>query len=136
MKRFNFAMYAVVFAAVIAFVGCATLERDNAIDTERLLSASGFQMRMADTPQKLDKVKSMSQQKLIRHTEDGNTDYIYADASDCKCLYVGTEKAFMKFKELASERLASDVASARDENVTMDWDVWGGRPGSDWKYWQ
>jgi hypothetical protein len=46
---------AVVFVVMIAFAGCATVDKENAKDTERLLSASGFQMRMADTPQKLDK---------------------------------------------------------------------------------
>jgi hypothetical protein len=135
-RRFNFKLSAVVFVVMIAFAGCATVDKENTIDTERMLSASGFQMRMADTPQKLDKVKSMSQKKLIRHKQNGNIDYIYADAKDCKCFYVGTEKAYTKFREMAAMKLASDAASARDENVMIDWDVWGGKPGSDWRYWQ
>ncbi len=139
-RRFNFALFAVIFVFLVALVGCATMEKDTSkdtsMDTERLLSASGFQMRMADTPQKLDKVKSMTQKKLIQHKEKGKVAYIYADADDCKCLYVGTEKAYMKFRDLAADRLEADDLNARNENVMMDWDVWGGDPGSAWEYWQ
>lgn len=131
----NFSLLAVVFVIALALVGCATVEKDTAMDTERLLAASGFQMRMADTPQKLDKIKTMAQRKLIRHQRNGISDYIYADATGCKCLYAGTEKAYKKFKDLAAIRLSGDAANARDENVKMDWEVWGGEPGQAWQYW-
>lgn len=131
----NFILSAVVFVIALALVGCATVEKDTAMDTERLLAASGFQMRMADTPQKLDKIKTMTLRKLIRHQRNGTADYIYADATGCKCLYAGTEKAYNKFKDLAAVRLSGDAASARNENVKMDWEVWGGEPGSEWQYW-
>lgn len=135
-KRTNVKLFAVVFVIALALAGCATVEKDTAMDTERLLAASGFQMRLADTPQKLDKIKTMTQKKLIRHQRNGTSDYIYADATGCKCLYAGTEKAFNKFKNLAAERLSADAANARDEDVKIDWDVWGGEPGSTWQYWE
>lgn len=119
----------------LALLSCAAIEKDTVMDTERLLSASGFQMRMADTPQKLEKIKMMSQRKLIRHQDNGKTNYVYADATYCKCVYAGTEKAYNKFKELSADRLAMDAMSARDENIRMDWEVWGGDPGSAWQYW-
>ena len=132
----NFRLFAVVFVIAFALTGCATVEKDTAMDTERLLAASGFQMRMADTPQKLDKIKTMNQRKLIRHQDNGKNHYIYADATGCKCLYAGTEKAYEKFKNLAAARLSADAASARDEDAQMDWEVWGGEPGQAWQYWQ
>lgn len=104
--------------------------------TERLLAASGFQMRLADTPQKLEKIKTMTQRKLIRHQSSGTVDYIYADATDCKCLYAGTEKAYKRFKNLAAIRLSEDEVNARDEDIRIDWKIWGGAPGSTWEYWQ
>jgi hypothetical protein len=131
----NLILFAVVFVIALALVGCATVEKDTAMDTERLLAASGFQMRLADTPQKLDKIKTMTQRKLIRHQGNGKNHYIYADATGCKCLYAGTEKAYKRFKNLSAARLSEDAASARDEDVKMDWDVWGGDPGSAWQYW-
>ncbi len=134
--RTNFRLFAVVFVFALALVGCATVEKNTAMDTERLLAASGFQMRLADTPQKLEKIKTMPQRKLIRHQRNGKIDYIYADATHCKCLYAGTEKAYKKFKNLSALRLSEDEATARDEDVKMDWEIWGGDPGSAWQYWQ
>jgi len=137
MKAINkFGLYAAISAIALVWVGCATVEKNSAMDTERMLAASGFQLRLADTPQKLEKVKAMSQRKLIRHQGNGSENYIYADATDCKCLYVGTDKAYKRFRNLAAERLSSDEMAARDENVDMDWEIWGGTPGSSWQYWQ
>ena len=133
--RINFRLFAVVFIFALALVACATVEKDTTMDTERLLAASGFQMRLADTPQKLDKIKTMSQRKLIRHQRNGATHYIYADATGCKCLYAGTEKAYKRFKSLSANKLSEDEATARDEDVKMDWEIWGGDPGSEWQYW-
>lgn len=134
--RINFRLFAMLLVFALALVGCATVEKDTAMDIERLLAASGFQMRLADTPQKIDKIKTMTQRKLIRHQRNGTIDYIYADATDCKCLYAGTEKAYKKFKNLSAIRLAGDEATARDEDVKIDWEIWGGDPGSTWQYWQ
>jgi hypothetical protein len=134
--RINFRLFAMLLVFTLVLVGCATVEKDTAMDTERLLSASGFQMRLADTPQKLDKIKTMTQRKLIRHQRNGIIDYIYVDATDCKCLYAGTEKAYKKFKNLSAIRLSGDEATARDENVKIDWKIWGGDPGSAWQYWE
>jgi len=135
-KGINFRLFAVLLVFALALVGCATVEKDTAMDTERLLAASGFQMRLADTPQKLDKIKTMTQRKLIRHQRNGTIDYIYADATDCKCLYAGTEKAYKKFKKLSAIRLSEYEATARDEDVKIDWGIWGGAPGSTWQYWE
>ncbi len=134
--RINFRLFAMLLVFAVALVGCATVEKDTAMDTERLLAASGFQMRLADTPQKLEKIKTMPQRKLIRHQRNGTIDYIYADATHCKCLYVGTEKAYKSYKDRSALRLAEDESSARGEDVKMDWEIWGGEPGSDWQYWE
>jgi hypothetical protein len=135
-RRINFRLFAVVFVFALALVGCATVEKDTALDKERLLVASGFQLRLADTPQKLEKIKTMSQRKLIRSRTNGSIHYIFADATDCKCLYVGTEKAYKRFKNLSAIKLSEAAAGARDEDVKMDWEIWGGDPGSAWQYWQ
>jgi hypothetical protein len=134
-RRINFRLFAVVFVFALALVGCATVEKNNALDEERTLAASGFQLRLADTPQKLEKIKTMSQRKLIRHQTNGSIYYMFADATDCKCLYVGTEKAYKSYKDRSALRLAEDESSARGEDVKMDWKIWGGEPGSDWQYW-
>ena len=95
---------------------------------ERLLAASGFQMRLADTPQKLDHLKSMTQRKLVLHQHDDKIYYVYADATSCKCLYVGNEKAYDRYQKLALQKKIADEqrrAAEMNENAPMNWGLWG-----------
>jgi len=110
---------------------CAAVGNQQAIQNERMLAAAGFQVKFADTPEKLDHLKSMPQRQYAHHQrDDGRVFYMYADANYCKCLYVGTEKAYQRYQELviqletAHDQLkAAEIA--RQTPVYMDWDVWG-----------
>ena len=44
--------------------GCAYTQRQKAQQIEPMLSAAGFKMKLADTPEKLAKLKAMPQLKL------------------------------------------------------------------------
>lgn len=134
--RTGFGLFTVVFVIMLALTGCATVEKDTTMDTERLLSAAGFQMRLADTPEKLEKIKKMPQRKIFPHQRNGTTYYLYADATECECLYAGTEKAYERAKELSELRQAKIEGTSSGEDVVMDWEVWGGDPGSAWQYWK
>jgi len=95
---------------------------------ERLLAASGFQMRLADTPQKLDHLKSMTQRKLVLHQHDNKIYYVYADATSCKCIYVGNEKSYQRYQKLSIEKNIADEqrrAAEMNENAHMNWGLWG-----------
>ena len=131
----NFRLFILVFVIVLAITGCATVEKDTRIDHERLLSASGFQLRLADTPEKLEKIKAAPQRKIFPHERDGKTYYVYADATGCECIYVGTEAAYKRVKDLAElkDLKVATSASSRDD-VVKDWKVWGGEPGEAWQY--
>jgi hypothetical protein len=45
----------------IALAGCAAMEKSEATDTERLLVAAGFKMKLVDTPAKLAHLKTLTQ---------------------------------------------------------------------------
>ena len=77
-----------ILIAVMAifFAGCSSIENSNAINTERQLAAAGFQMQLADTPARLEHVKTLEQRKLLPSRKDGNLVYVYADATSCKCI--------------------------------------------------
>lgn len=98
---------------------------------ERTLSASGFQMRLADTPAKLAKLEKLPQRRILSQTKDGQPIFLYADATDCKCLYMGSERAHQRYKELvAKERLqtqdeAQSIASEDDYLNVDDFGEWG-----------
>src|SRR5215831_2331909 len=75
----------VVILALLGASGCAAIQQSEAIDAERSLAAAGFQMRFADTPQRLAKASSLPQRKLVpMRAEDGSLRFVYADATFCK----------------------------------------------------
>ena len=72
----------------------------NGRNIEGLLQEAGFVNNPADTPEKMERVRSEVQRKVIPVQEEGKPYYLYADADFCQCLYVGDEKAFNRFEEL------------------------------------
>jgi hypothetical protein len=112
----------------VALAGCATIERDETKQKEQLLAAAGFQMRTADTPAKLADLQRLQQHKLVRHDRDGEATYVYADATDCKCLYTGDQQ---NYDELQKLRVKEDVAeqeemaAAMNQQAEMNWEMWG-----------
>ena len=123
---------AVIAAALvilgIALAGCAAIRNHHAVQTERLLSAAGFQMKLADTPEKLASLEKLPQRKLVPHTRhDGILFYLYADASACKCLYVGSQKAYQRYQEISVQQQEAEdrkMAAEMNENASMDWGLW------------
>jgi hypothetical protein len=68
---------------------------------EALLQEAGFVRNPADTPEKMERIRSEVQRKVIPvQEEDGQTYYLYADADFCRCLYAGDEFAFRRFEDL------------------------------------
>ncbi|MGZ8945862.1 MAG: hypothetical protein ACXW1W_10620, partial [Methylococcaceae bacterium] len=52
-------------------ISCAAIKAQNAEDKEQLLAAAGFKMQLADTPEKLAHLKTLTQQKIVTHEKDG-----------------------------------------------------------------
>lgn len=120
-------MLLTIGAAATCFA-CASIQKSEAIKTERMLAAAGFQMRLADTPQKLAMIQPMPQRKLAPHEKDGKTFFLYADALECKCVYAGTQQAYQRFQRLATEQDLADqeeMTASMNEEAAMDWDAWG-----------
>jgi hypothetical protein len=115
--------------------GCAAMEADRARSTESLLAASGFNIKLADTPDKLAHVKTLTQHKLVPHDKDGKVVYVYADATTCQCVYAGTEEDYQRYQQLALQKKIADdqkMAAEMNENAAMNWGMWG--PGPWWVY--
>jgi hypothetical protein len=112
--------------AVLA--GCAAIERHEANQTEQMLAAAGFEMRTADTPAKLADLERLQQHKLVRHDRDGEVTYVYADATDCKCMYSGDQHSYDEFQKLqVQENVASQemMAAEMNQQAAMNWEMWG-----------
>ena len=77
--------------------GFASVRQREAADTGRLLTAAGFQQRLADSPERLAHLRSMSPLKLVARDKDGQVIYTFADPERCRCLYVGGAKEYGRF---------------------------------------
>ena len=115
----RFAILCAVLAAVLA--GCQMVETSEAEDTEQVLAAAGFQMKVATTPEQMANLEKLSQRKLVIQEQNGQTRYVYADAQDCKCVYVGSERNYDEYQRLSvKEQIAEANADA-----ALNWDGWG-----------
>ncbi len=101
---------------MLALAGCAAFQPDPqaaADQKESLLSAAGFKMLPADTPDKLAHAQSLPQLKVKYFTDkDGTLHYWMADAQYCHCVYVGNEAAYQKFKQ---EQFQAQLANEQNQ---------------------
>ena len=113
---------ALAISALLVTAGCAAIEKSDAMATERELAAAGFQMKFAKTSEQMAKTGSLPQRKLTRTSgPDGKPRFVWADATDCKCIYVGSEAAYDRYQRLSVQQ---QIAEA-NEMASMNWDAWG-----------
>lgn len=109
-------------------ISCAAIKAQNAEDKEQLLAAAGFKMQLADTPEKLAHLKTLTQQKIVMHEKDGKNYYVYADATTCQCLYIGQDSNYQNFQQLQLQKnIAQEqqMSAEMNENAAMNWGMWG-----------
>lgn len=104
----------------LALAGCATMNRETAQEMETQLEASGFKMQRADTAEKMDHLLTLPQHKISKHKKDNAVYYTYADATYCKCLYMGDEAAYQEYLDI-SRAPSQDYVH---EKSPMNWDTW------------
>ncbi len=134
IKRLFFVTVLIALSTLLA--SCAGIQNQNAMDMERLLAASGFKMKLAETPEKLAALKGLPQRKLVPQQHDGKLYFYYADATSCECMYVGSEKSYQQFQKLAAQRkIAQDYRWAAQSNMDaqMNFGMWG--PWGPWGPW-
>jgi hypothetical protein len=92
--------------------GCATIQRLEATETERMLAAAGFHMVPADTPERREDLRSGPPHRIMRRTKNGNVEYTYADPDSCRCVYVGGAKEYSEYERL---RVNKEIARRAGE---------------------
>ncbi len=83
-------------ATALVVAGCAMQQAKSA---ESMLAAAGFDVRYADTQDKVNALEKLTQRKLVEHSKDGKPHYVYADAEGCKCLYEGDEQDYKAYQK-------------------------------------
>lgn len=103
----------------LALGGCSsTVHSPRAQTVETELTSSGFRMVVPDTQQKQDLVKRLPKRKLTEGMRNGKRYYWFADPDGCGCVYMGGEKAYRRYDQLAQARdnvksNSADVKSLR-----------------------
>jgi len=93
--------------------------------TEQLLAAAGFQKKIADTPEKLAHLGTLTPaRKLVTHRQDGRLYYVYADPVVCRCLYVGTPAEYQVALEKRRETDQLVAMKERPDDDSVIWDLW------------
>jgi hypothetical protein len=110
------------------------MEAQQTKDTEQLLAAAGFKMKLADTPSKMAHLKTLTQHKIMPHQKDGTVYYIYADATTCQCFYWGRDKSYQSFMQLQEQQNIADddrMTAEMNEQEYIDWNTMGYGMGGD-----
>lgn len=118
-----------IFLTVV-IASCAGTQSAPATETQQHLKSAGFKIQPADTPEKLEHLSTLPQNRLVPKMRDGALYYIFADATDCRCLYTGTEKEYQRYLELGAKKSSTQQESNIREEPTVDrnldenWDLW------------
>jgi hypothetical protein len=96
--------HTVALAAALAAAGCAGPPKDPTFQQMNALAAAGFDLKMADTPAKLERIQKLPQLQLAQVEHKGRQLYVYTDAQGCQCLYAGDENAYRRLINLARQQ--------------------------------
>jgi hypothetical protein len=83
---------------------CGAIQRFEVRDTERMLAAAGFHMRLADASELQEDLRSIPPHRIVSRTKDRNVVYMYADPDNCHCVYIGGDKEYSEYERRALER--------------------------------
>jgi hypothetical protein len=116
----------VVAGLAVSVAGCASPQQQVA-QREDLLAAAGFQVRVADSPQRLAAMKSLPPNKFVTTVMNGQPVYKYADPLVCRCVYFGTQQNWDAYRqEMFAKQLADEAQMTAVMNQSAwDWGPWG-----------
>jgi hypothetical protein len=115
---------AIILLVATLLQGCAG---HNPQSTENLLSAAGFNVVIASTPQQLKHLATLPPYKMMRIQRNGKDRYVYADPAQ-KLIYVGGLFSYDRFRDmrLAKNVTEQDLQDAKfNAEIASGWDVWG-----------
>jgi hypothetical protein len=114
--------FGLVWAILVLTLGCASTHQ-----TEDLLSAAGFKIIAANTPQQQQHLKTLPSHKMRRVHRKGKTYYVYADPAH-NLIYVGNQLQYDQYRDL---RLAKNVFEQDLQDAELNaqeaagWEAWG-----------
>ena len=125
----RFALAAVV--ATAALLGACQTQKQLINRHEDNLSAAGFLVKPANTPERQAMLKKLPPNKFFQRANGDSVHYVYADPIVCGCLYVGSQQAYNQYKaNKQTQRLADEQQMTADSyaDASWNWGAWGPWP--------
>jgi len=111
-------------------IGCSSTK-----STENMLSAAGFKMVPADTPERVAHLNSLPPDKITTVQRNGTLYYTFPDPKN-NILYVGQQPQYEEYQKLRLQnQMTQEQLSAAEmnENAWGVWGAWGGGPYWGWR---
>jgi len=70
-----------------------------------LLSSAGFRVKLANDPAGLKAMRALPAHRFVIHKNGGNVRYLYAEPNHCVCIFVGTQQAYDRYRQILSQPL-------------------------------
>jgi hypothetical protein len=113
-----------LLALAVAAMGCSTTKQ-----TENMLSAAGFKVMPATTPEQKAHLATLPANKVTMVMREGKTYFVFPDAKQ-QVLYVGQQPQYNEYQRLRLQKqMAEEQAQAAELNSESAWGVWGGWGG-------
>src|SRR5271169_1253205 len=114
-----------IAAFSVALCGCSSMQpqpptpEQQAEQLEPMLSAAGFRMLPADTPQRQQQLQTLVPLDVNYYVgKTGNLHYYMADPTFCKCMYIGNEQNYQQFEKLKlNQQFQSQQGEISRENL-------------------
>jgi hypothetical protein len=114
------AVICAVAGLMLGVVGCES-QQQRVSQKEDLLAAAGFQVRVADTPQRVAAMGHLPPNKFVTRVVSGSPIYQYADPLVCKCVYFGTQQNWDAYRQ---EMFAQRIANENQMTAMMNQEAW------------
>jgi hypothetical protein len=112
---------------IAAMISACQLQDQAIVQHEDNLSAAGFVVRLANTPERQAMLHRLPANQFVQRVNGGVTLYVYADPVACSCLYVGNQQAFDQFisNQQADLYGQEKMAAQSYYDAAWNWDAWG-----------
>ncbi|MDT7952581.1 MAG: hypothetical protein RQ966_13845 [Acetobacteraceae bacterium] len=118
----------------LLLAGCAS-PQEQVASQENLLSASGFEPRPANTPERVAMLRKLPPNRFSMRPHGNTFTYIYPDPINCGCVYFGDQSDYARYRQtVAARRLANDqlLAAETYNDASWNWGAWG--PWGGWGF--
>lgn len=111
----------------LALAACVS-EAERVAEKTDLLSAAGFTVRPANTPERQTALHTLPSHEFVQEVRGDRVVYLFADPLVCNCLYIGDQDAYARYQQQALALRISNqrlLAAQLRRDAAWNWGLWG-----------